>query len=235
MLFASSTLNITGTVGGIGTSIFHGAGGLSTNVTITGNVGPGAFVAQSNTNTINVIGNITAGASTCIIFNNGINNNLTVTGNLTAASGFPAVTVGTGALTAVISGNLINASGSMAIQTPTLFLGNTGPQFWDFTTSNLLVNRRLYTADTLPGVPSTTNVRSGSVYGASNELTGTLAMATPDNVRKSVPTDNTVGTAQLTAEDILNEISSSLNPVAVRLRNAATVASTGAQIAGFNI
>jgi hypothetical protein len=135
---------------------------------------------------------------------------LTITGNLVASSIVPAVTVTSISATVVINGNLTNNNGVMAINSPRLFLGNSGAQYWDFTTSNLLVNRRLYTADTLPGVPSISNVRQSTVYGASNELTGTLIVPNPANVRRGVGTDNTVGTADLTAADLWNHLLSAI-------------------------
>ena len=59
-------------------------------------------------------------------------------------------------------------------------------------------------------------------------------MAVPSDVRKGVNTDATVGTADLTAQDIFTEIASSSDPIAVRLRNIATVQTTGAKLASYN-
>jgi len=78
-------------------------------------------------------------------------------------------------------------------------------------------------------VPTEANVRQGTSYNSGNKL-GTLAVPDPSNVRKDIPTDNTVGTAELTGEDILNAILTSENPVAERLRNVSTVQTTGDQI-----
>jgi len=92
--------------------------------------------------------------------------------------------------------------------------------------------KTLIDLDNLPNeLPAELNVRLGTVYNSSSK-TGTLAVPDPADVRRSVPTDNTVGTADLTAEDILNAIQSSENPVAERLRNVSTVQTTGDQIAG---
>ena len=44
----------------------------------------------------------------------------------------------------------------------------------------------------------------------------------------------TVGTLQLTGEDLLNAISTSSNDVAQRIKNLATVETTGDQLAAFN-
>jgi len=48
-----------------------------------------------------------------------------------------------------------------------------------------------------------------------------------------VPVDNTVGTAQFTAEDFLNGINTSVNPIADRIKNSSTVQTTGAQLASY--
>jgi hypothetical protein len=85
--------------------------------------------------------------------------------------------------------------------------------------------------DNLPNeLPTESNVRQGTSYNSGNKL-GTLAVPDPSNVRKDIPTDNTVGTADLTAEDILQAIQDSTTPVAERLRNVSTVQTTGDQIA----
>jgi hypothetical protein len=80
-------------------------------------------------------------------------------------------------------------------------------------------------------LPLESDVRKGSLFNL-DQKTGTMAVAAPSNVRKDVPVDDTVGTADLTAEDILNAILTSENPVAERLRNVSTVQTTGDQIAG---
>jgi hypothetical protein len=81
-------------------------------------------------------------------------------------------------------------------------------------------------------LPAESDVRQGVLYAPDLDSEGTLEVPDPSNVRKGVPTDNTVGTAELTGEDILNAILTSENPVAERLRNVSTVQTTGDQIAG---
>jgi hypothetical protein len=80
-------------------------------------------------------------------------------------------------------------------------------------------------------LPAQADVRESISYNDGNR-TGTMAVPVASNVRKDVPVDDTVGTADLTAEDILNAILTSENPVAERLRNVSTVQTTGDQIAG---
>ena len=122
----------------------------------------------------------------------------------------------------------------MAIYCPTIRLYNANTVEWRFR-DELGNVKTLYSAGIALGNPAITNVRSGTVYGASNELTGTMIVPTPSNVRISVPTDNTVGTGQLTAADFLAAIAASADPVAVRLNNVSTVDTSGAQMASYNV
>ena len=78
------------------------------------------------------------------------------------------------------------------------------------------------------------NVRQNISYNAGNRI-GTLIVPSPADVRRSIPTDNTIGTADLTAEGFLTEIQNSFNPIAERLRTVATVETVGNQISAFNL
>jgi hypothetical protein len=93
-------------------------------------------------------------------------------------------------------------------------------------------NTTLIDLNNIPNeLPLISDVRLGIMYNT-GQKTGTMAVPVASNVRKDVPVDDTVGTADLTAEDILNAILTSENPVAERLRNVSTVQTTGDQIAG---
>jgi hypothetical protein len=223
---SSTVVNVTGTVQGgpqegsntLPTHAIHAIAQCA--ITVTGNVlgsisgtisAPAVTAGVSlatNSCSLTVIGNVTATIGTAITSTNNVTIN--VSGNITATAASYAVLSTNVSSTNIISGNLNNVSGMMAVFAAKLFLGNSGAQYWDFTTSNLLVNRRLYTADTLPGVPAIANVRQSTVYGASNELTGTLVVPIPANVRRGVATDNTVGTADLTAADMWNHLLTSI-------------------------
>jgi hypothetical protein len=91
---------------------------------------------------------------------------------------------------------------------------------------------RLVSPDTVADAPSPNNVRQGVSY-SSGALTGTMIVPSPDNVSKNIPVDNTVGTAVLDATAIwavpLTSINTS-NSIGRRVKNAATVETTGAQI-----
>jgi hypothetical protein len=65
--------------------------------------------------------------------------------------------------------------------------------------------KNLYTSDSTDsnsGQPATNNVRSGTVFGPSSELTGTCAVPAPGSVAFGVPVDATTGTAVLTPESV---------------------------------
>jgi len=87
-------------------------------------------------------------------------------------------------------------------------------------------------ADIENELPAESDVREGVLYNADQKI-GTLAVPSPADVRRSVPTDNTVGTADLTGEDILQAIQDSTTPLAERLRNVSTVQLSGAQLQAF--
>jgi hypothetical protein len=134
-----------------------------------------------------------------------------------------------------ITGNLYNwTDGSMAALTRFLFLESTNMQ-WNFKKFNLTDNI-LYTPGVNTGHPAESNVRTGIVYGPTNNLTGTCAVPPPAAVSLGVPVDNTVGTAFLTAADMWNVALASIttpNSIGERLKDASTVQSTGAQLAAF--
>jgi hypothetical protein len=90
------------------------------------------------------------------------------------------------------------------------------------------------------GQPATSNVRSGVVFDFGNKV-GTCAVPLPSQVIAGVAVDNTVGTALLTAAAIkaavLDADVSTLtttNSIGERLKNCATVQTTGDQLAALN-
>jgi hypothetical protein len=207
-------------------------------LTITGNVsadtstiGSAAAIRNSTSAcTINITGDVTAGVSTALTCTQ--NSTITVVGTITANTNNVAISMTSGNIT--ISTPCLNATnGVMAVLSPNVKIYNAIAS-WRFATDVPATNKFIYSAGVALGNPVIEDVRDGITYGASLELTGSLIMAVPSDVRKSVPTDATVGTADLTAQDIFTEIASSSDPIAVRLRNIATVQTTGAQLASYN-
>lgn len=211
----SITVNWTGTING----------GTSTNVY-------GISCANTGSN-ITVTGTVNGGASTGATGINGSAMTVTVIGTAAATSTAHAVEGTLVGATIIVSGTMINNVGMMAIKSFKLFIGSAATT-WRFKNQDLTTDRYLYSANVLPGSPSVDNVRLGTVYGPSNDLTGLLAVPDPSNVRKGVATDGTAGTAEVTGEDIITALNLSSNPLAERLRNVATVQTTGDQIAALN-
>ena len=124
----------------------------------------------------------------------------------------------------------------MAIIAPRVTIdSNTSSWLFQISTGG---NRTLYAAGVSLGNPATSNVRFGTNYGASSELTGTLRVPSAANVLSGVLTDNTTGTLLMTPADFWNYLISSgftANSIGDRLQNVSTVATTGGQIASYNI
>jgi hypothetical protein len=204
---AGMVVNITGNFTSTSTNSFSGLAGT---YNLTGNStfnSTGSFLNAASTNAITatIIGNATSSA---------------LGGRLIFAQSLLSIVY--------FSGQANNTDGVMCIFCANIYIDSETTQWRFQRTGN--TDRILYAAGAALGNPATSNVRNGTTYGPSLELEGTLVVPDPSNVRKGVPTDNTVGTAELTAEDILNEILISNNPVAERLRNVSTLQSTGEQL-----
>ena len=211
------TTTVTGSVtGGSGTGTTHGIGISAGNLTVIGNVtGGGGTLGQG-------IGSTTTGS-------------VTVTGTITANAqvGLSSSSLSS---TVQVSGPLVNVNGVSAISAVRFFITGTST-FWT-NQSSVGVNRILYTNDQVTGFPSVANVRLGTTFGVANALTGTLIVPSPSNVLQGVGTDATVGTLLMTPADFWNYLISSgftPNSIGDRLQNASTVATTGGQIAAYNI
>ena len=231
------TINITGNV----------SGGFSNSFT----AGLGNAIYASLFSTINITGNITTNLTPSIYLNAGI---LNVTGNVTGGNSHPAIfgtatidllgltTSGTnraaveGSVTTLVKirGNVINTNTYSAIYAGRVTI-DTSVISWQFKDSTNTITRTLYT---VVGMPATSDVRFGTTFGGSGTLTGTLRVPSPSNVLSGVLTDNTTGTLLMTPADFWNYLISSgftPNSIGDRLQNASTVATTGGQIASYNI
>jgi hypothetical protein len=232
------TVNITGNVSG------------GTTNSTTASSGNGIFSAVAAT--INITGNITTNIAASIWLSGGT---LNVIGNVTGGNSFSAInapsatidllgitTSGSGTVAVIASfvkvrGNVVNTSTFAAIYAPRVTIDNNVTS-WQFKDSTNTIIRTLYTAGVALGNPATNNVRLGTTYGPSLELTGTLIVPSPSNVLQGVGTDATVGTLLMTPADFWNYLISSgftANSIGDRLQNASTVATTGGQIASYNI
>jgi hypothetical protein len=197
---ATGTLVVNGNVtGDTGNGIL-----TTTTLTVTGTVqgGPVAAIASTSANTINVTGDVYASATA-----NGISS--------TNASGVVNLT-----------GNMYNGLGRNAIYCQNVFISNTATTLWRMDTGGGNY-KFLYSADTTPNLPPITDVRFGTTFGPALSLTGTMVVLANSDVRKDVPNDNSVGTAELTSADIISGINASSDSLAVRLKNALTDVTAG--------
>jgi hypothetical protein len=178
-------------------------------VDINGTLRGGNSVYANNTITINITGDTYAGLQPAV-----------------NCSAFPSSIVN-------LTGKMYNNLGRMAIWCPNIFISNSATTLWRMDIGGGLT-RTLYSADSFPNLPSTSDVRRLVSYGPASGLTGTMWVASPSDTRIGVLTDNTVGTADITATDILNFINTSSDPLAVRMRTMLTDNSAGQLISEYN-
>ena len=247
LMTTAGTINITGNITA-GTNSNNQSSPInisSGTINITGNTTANitSAVYLAGPVTYNQIGNVNASTVQPAIYNVTAAATISVTGIITAGTGAPAI-YSSFALTGnyssgtfvKVSGNVVNNSNIMAIVAPRVTIDtNTSSWLFQISTGG---NRTLYAAGVALGNPATSNVRFGTTYGASNELTGTMRVPSAANVLQGVLVDNTVGTLLMTPAQCWNYLISSgfvANSIGERLQNASTVATTGGQIASYNI
>lgn len=153
-----------------------------------------------------------------------------LTGNITAVAGSTSVAVGNdvpGNQNIVIKSATF-ADGLSPIRGAVRF-SNVSP-----TVTVILSNLSTLTLTdpSATNPPAEADVRDGVIYGG-GAYEGTLVVPIPADVRKGIATDNTVGTGIITGTDFFNLIATDSDPVAVRLRNVATVQTVGDQFNSF--
>jgi len=241
------TINITGNCVGststamTSTPVYLTSGTLN----ITGNTTGAANPAIGLAGVVNYtqIGNVNGSTAQPAIYSSASASTISITGIITAGTGAPAIysaftlIAGYGSGTFVkVSGNVVNSNNNMAVVATRVTIDtNTSSWLYQISTGG---NRTLYAAGVDLGNPATSNVRFGTTYGASSELTGTLRVPSAANVLSGVLTDNTTGTLLMTPADFWNYLISSgftADSIGDRLQNASTVATTGGQIASYNI
>ena len=189
-----------------------------------------------NGGTLNITGDLFVGS--CVGVDNYVSSYVNHVGNINVSSS-NNYAVGQwnliGILHMTFSGNITTTS-QYTISFYSLKVHPTGNISWQFLTTNAGQFRTLYTPGVATGHPAEANVRTGVVYGPTNNLTGTCAVPPANTVNLGVPVDNTTGTAFLTAADMWNVPLASIttpNSIGERLKDASTVQTTGAQLAAF--
>jgi hypothetical protein len=242
---STGTLNITGNVTAA-TGNHGGANNASTGtINITGNAFGGSSgisngVINASTGTINITGNVNGGlgASTGVGAFQNSTGTLSIIGTVTASHTAAGVAGASTQQVTILSGPFITeTTRGVAPVYCAAWRWNASPSnstYMEIMTNNLLAKRNLVTDDNVTGMPSVSNVRSGTVYGPTSALTGTLVVPAAGSVALGVPVDNTTGTAVLTPAAVWNHatrtITGGLVDTATTLTNAPTVP-TASQIA----
>ena len=216
---STGTLNITGNCNNsaTGNSCFAANNASSGTLNITGNC-TGASSGQSShgannasIGTLNITGTCTCGLSAvgavCFGVVNASTGILNHTGTAQAASTGAGIGPGSLNQSTFLTGPFIGTAQGVVANNAVRWrwVPSVGPSYMTAVNSTATDYKNLYTADSTDsasGQPAATNVRSGTVYGPSNELTGTCAVPPAGSVALGVPVDNTTGTAALTAADI---------------------------------
>jgi hypothetical protein len=251
-----NTINITGNLtytGGLGggniKKVLTSSG--SCNINITGNLvgtlmnATSDFVLTAGTNDIvnitgNVLGTAGFGGGTSTITGGAFY--LNVVGQIVAGSGGPAINNTNASAIIILTGPFISdPTGIQPLYISRMHYRRTVGSYYEFrnnSTNGALPPAasapatRLVSPDTVADSPIPANVRQGTVYSLGSQ-TGTMVVPSPSNVANNVPVDNTVGTAVLDPNAIwavpLTSINT-LNSIGRRVKNAATVETTGAQI-----
>jgi hypothetical protein len=243
-LNSGGTINITGNCVGSSTNPFSfGARILSTgSINIVGNCtggGSGAGAANSSTGSLTITGDVTGSASAAVVgASNSSTGTLTINGTITASEFAAGVGGESRSQVTLLTGPFIS-SPTFGVNPITCVAWRWAASLNDQTyievpTNDLLATRNLVTPDNATNFPAPTDVRSGTTFGISGALTGTCAVPPAASVATGVPVDNTTGTAALTPADFWNAPTSGMTTagsIGARLKNAATLDSTGQQLA----
>jgi hypothetical protein len=229
LVFTGTSITINGNVlGGSGTNSL--AVSTTAPITVVGNVSGSTSAGISTSGPVIVSGSVAASSQPAISSTSAIFIN--VSGSVQASATAVGISSTNASAVVNLAGNLVNVNGKQAIYCQNLFLDNTATtqaRFFTFGGQD----RTLYSVDTFPNLPSSSNVRFGTTYGPGSGNTGTLRMASPQDVRSGVLTDNTTGSAILSMESLSNEIQTSTDPFAQRLRNISTVDTVGYLLTAF--
>jgi hypothetical protein len=227
----TGTLNITGNCfGGSGNNTCFGCINFSTGtVNITGNCIGGTNItchgASNNAaGTLNITGNCSGGSSTGVGANNTSTGTMLVVGTIEASE----FTGGVGG----INRQQVTLLTGPFLTSPTFGVNPIGCNAWrwaaslnpntfiEVPTSDLLAKRNLVTADNVTGMPDEADVKDGVVYGPASELTGTFEQTVAPSVEEIQDAVWGAATSSLTVANSIGE----------RLKNSATVATTGDQL-----
>lgn len=210
---STGNLTVTGSItGGASNAIICSGTTTNLNGTITGGTANGVLGVLVNGNTLNHIGSAQASA-------------------FASAIGCNAPTTST----VICTGPFLRSTNIVAIASQTLRINAAYNPYFEFRKSD--GTNVTYVDQATANFPAVGNVRFGTSY-ASGLYTGTLRVPTASQVLAGIPVDATTGTLLMTPADFWNYLIASgftTGSIGERLQNSSTVATTGAQIAAYNI
>jgi hypothetical protein len=235
----TGTLNITGNcTAGNALSPFTGLHAVnnasSGAINITGNclgspsgAGAGAGANNNSTGTLSITGNAEGGAGSNVNApgaNNNTTGTLSIIGTVTASQTAAGVAGANVLQQTILSGPFITETtrGVNPVYCAA-WRWNASPSnstFLEVMTNDLLTKRSLVTADNVTGMPDEADVKDGVVYGPASELTGTFEQTVAPSVEEIRDAVWGAATSSLTVTNSIGE----------RLKNSATVATTGDQL-----
>jgi hypothetical protein len=242
-LSGNGNLNVVGNIIGPtnigGQAISNATAGI---VTITGSVFGSSTRAESaianiSVGTLIITGSVRAGNIAAPAISSTTAGTIIIQGPI--SSSITAVGVSSTSTTAtnLFTGPFYNTGSFNAVYAYRMQMLSTSSQ-WTFDTEVAGVTKTLTTIESITGAPSTSDVRDGVTYGLNGNLTGSLKMPNPTTVRLGVATDNTTGSAILTAEDMFNVATQTLitsGSIGNLLTGASTVQTVGATISAFKV
>jgi len=211
---------------------------------IVGNVGASSSLSNvwtiysQSICTTNITGTLTGDLSSCYYSTVGsILNIPTGTVTVTNLNSNPAIIMTSNASLLTINSPIINKANVNACVAAKMRFYSSGTPYWVFQ-NNLNADITLAYGSAVGSFPTEADVRFGTTYAASPTRTGTLRVPLPQYVSQGVLTDNTTGTAYLSASDVWNVLTSTITTsgsIGERLKNASTVQTTGDQIASYQV
>ena len=243
-LSGNGSLNVVGDIVGPG-GAFAAGGQAITNasvgtVTITGSVSGSNIRAEAtifniSIGTLNITGSVRAGNVAAPAISSTTAGTIIIRGPISSSISAPGIQSTSTTATNLFTGPFYNTGSYNAVYAYRMQMLSTSSQ-WTFDTETAGVTKTLYTSNQLPGVPQQTDVRQGTTYNFG--LTGSLAMPDPTVVQLGVATDNTTGSAILTAEDMFNVLTQNITTsgsIGTLLTGASTVQTVGATISSFKV
>jgi hypothetical protein len=188
------------------------------------------------TMTINITGSVySVGAATGITST--VATTINVNGPITANNSSPGISsTSTSGLVRVTGPLISSANGTNAVFSPRIQWISSSATYYDIQSETFNQDVILYDPAYPITYPTESNVRSGSLYGATNQFSGSMIVPATSSVRYGVTVDNVTGSATLTPQDIFDYAVSALtgsNTIGARLQNISTTQTTAATIAAF--